>query len=585
MNILFFIPARCGSKQIKHKNIYPLCGIPLISFSIMAIRRALPFFKKFEKKIIVSTDCNKIAKISKIWGIEVPFLRPKSISGDNADVLDAIFYTAERLERENNFKTELVILIQPTSPLVEPKDIINAFHLYLKNLKPIVSISQIKFPLFSIFNLKEGNLCIKKKIPHLRQAQKEKYYKPNGTIYISSLKDLKKWKSFYTKNTMGYLMDFENSIDIDYKEDLKIAKIMLEDKYKKERKEIEIAGNKIGEGNPLFFIAEAGVNHNGKLEIAKKLVDVAVEAGAEAVKFQTFKAQKVIGKGAKKADYQIKTTDPNESQLEMLKKLELSQKDFIELKEYCDKRKIIFLSTPFDLESLEFLQRLNVPAFKVGSGDLNNYFLLKEIAKKKKPLILSTGMAYYYEIFDSLALLENLGIKDVALLHCITNYPAMEEEANLNVIKNLKYIFRKPVGFSDHTLGDGVAIASLGLQPCIIEKHFTLDKNMEGPDHKASLSPEELKNLIKKIRNLRFCFGSGEKILSKEEEKNRKIVRRSLFAKSFIPKGTIIKEEQLESLRPGNGISPMEIEKVLGKRTKFDIESGIMIKFKHFKGA
>lgn len=583
MNILFFIPARCGSKGIKDKNIYPLYGIPLISYSIMAIRKALPFFKKFENKIFVSTDCNKIAKISKDWGAEVPFLRSKNISQDKSDVIDAIFYSAKKLEKLN-FKPDIIILIQPTSPLIEAYHIKQAFKLFKDKKKPIISITELEIPISWIFNLKGKNLKINEKVLHLRQKQRQKYYRPNGAIYISSLEDLKEYKSFYTEKTLGYLMDYENSIDIDSKEDLLIAEKILEYRLKKEKKrKVEILGRKIEEGKDIFFIAEAGVNHNGKLEIAKKLVDLAKEAGADAVKFQTFKTEKLVSSLSKKADYQLATTNPEESQFDMLKKLELLEKEFIELKEYCDKREIIFLSTPFDLESLEFLERLKVPAFKIGSGDLNNYFLLKEVAKKGKPIILSTGMAYFYEIFNSLELLNKYGNDKIVLLHCITNYPAKAEEANLNVIRNLKFIFRKPVGFSDHTLGEEVALQSLAFQPCIIEKHFTINKNMEGPDHKASLSPEELKSLINKLKNLRFSFGNGEKKLSKEEEKNRKIVRRSLFAKSFIPKGTIIKEEYLEALRPGNGMSPMEVEKILGKKTKFDIKKGEMIKLEYIE--
>lgn len=550
----------------------------------MAIRQALPFFKNFENKIFVSTDCNKIAKIAKEWGAEVPFLRLKNISQDKSNVTDAIFYSTEKLEKLN-FKADTIILIQPTSPLVEASHIKQAFKLFKDEKKPVISITELEIPISWIFNLKGKKLKTSEKVIHLRQKQRQKYYRPNGAIYISSLEDLKKYKSFYTEKTIGYLMDYENSIDIDYKEDLIIAEKILEYRWEKQRKkEIQILGRKIGEGRDLFFIAEAGINHNGKIEIAKKLVDLAKEAGADAVKFQTFKAEKVVSIFAKKADYQLATTNPQESQFDMIKKLELSEEEFIELKEYCDKREIIFLSTPFDIESLEFLDKLNIPAFKIGSGDLNNYFLLKEVAKKGKPIILSTGMSYFVEIFNSLELLNRYGNDNIVLLHCITNYPAKAEEANLKVIRNLKFIFRKPVGFSDHTLGEEVALQSLVFQPCIIEKHFTLDKNMEGPDHKASLSPEELKSLIAKLKNLRFSFGDGEKKLSKEEEKNRKIVRRSLFAKSFIPKGTIIKEEHLEALRPGGGISTMEIEKILGKKAKSDIKKGQMLYLNYIEG-
>ncbi len=584
MNILFFIPAKGNSKGIERKNIFPLCGLPLISFSIMALRKSLRFFDKFEKKFIVSTDSKEISKVALEWGAEVPFLRPKELAQDKSDIIDAIFYTVDKLKEDFKFKTDIVFLVQPTSPLIEPIDIKKAFDLFFKYRKPLVSISEFEHPISWLFGLKDNKLIINKKVKHFRQAQKEKFYRPNGAIYIAKINDLKKYKSFYSKETMGYIMENENSIDIDFPLDLKFAEKILECKYKNQIKSIKIGNKRVAPQNSVFVIAEAGVNHNGNLEIAKKLVERAKEAGADAIKFQTFKAENVISKDAPKANYQLKSTDKKESQLEMVKNLELSYGDFKNLKEYCDKLGIIFLSTPFDLESVEFLENLKVPAFKIGSGDLTNYFLLKEIAKKKKPLILSTGMAYPYEIFNTLELLENSGAKDIAILHCTTEYPAKVDEVNLKVIRNLGLVFKKIVGFSDHTIGFESALGSVGYGASIIEKHFTLDKNMEGPDHKASLEPEELKDLISMIRNLEKSIGDGIKKPTTSEEKNIKIVRRSLFSKEFIRKGTVIEEKHLEALRPGDGISPMEIKKILGKKVRYDIFKGKKIRFEDLEG-
>lgn len=580
MNILFLVPARSGSKGIPNKNLVNLAGCPLLAFSIMAIRKALISIKNLNTKIIVSTDSKKIAEVAKFWGAEVPFLRPEELANDKSDIIDTILYTVKELKLRKIFEPDIIFLIQPTSPLIEAKNILEALNLFLETKKPVISIAELEIPINWIFCLKDNKLEINKKVAHFRQKQKEKYYRPNGAIYISSIEDLKKNKSFYAENTISYFMEYYQSIDIDYPEDLEVAQQMLEYRNKLNLKEIKIGNKKIGKNNPVFFIAEAGVNHNGNLEIAKKLIDIAVDSGANCIKFQTFKAENLLSKNAKKADYQLKTTPVNETQYEMIKKLELSEADFIEVKNYCDKRKIMFLSTPFDLESFEFLKKLNVDAFKVSSGDLTNYFLIKEIAKTKKPVILSTGMSYLYEVYNAINLIEEMGNEKIAILHCLTEYPAPVEELNLSVIRNMKLVFNYPVGFSDHTEGELASIASIPFGVSIIEKHFTLDKNLPGPDHKASLDPEELKNLIKNIRKVENSIGNGIKNPAKSEMKNRKLVRRSLFSKCEIKKGVVIEENFFEALRPGNGISPMEIKKLTGKKTKRLLKIGDIIKFK-----
>ena len=258
---------------------------------------------------------------------------------------------------------------------------------------------------------------------------------------------------------------------------------------------IKISNKLIGEDEPCFIIAEAGVNHNGDINLAKKLIDIASNAGADAVKFQTFKAEKLVLQDTDKAEYQMKSTGSEESQYHMLKKLELTESDFEELKTYAEKKNIIFLSTPFDNESVDFLDNIGVPLFKIASGEITNLPLLQHIAKKNKPVILSTGMATLGEIEEALYTLLNEGLRDIIILHCITSYPAKAEEANLNVIKTLRSCFKLPVGLSDHTLGINISLAARVLGACVIEKHFTLDNKLPGPDHGASLDPEELRAL------------------------------------------------------------------------------------------
>ncbi|KHD15805.1 N-acetylneuraminate synthase [Clostridium butyricum] len=327
----------------------------------------------------------------------------------------------------------------------------------------------------------------------------------------------------------------------------------------------------------VFVIAEAGVNHNGSYELAKKLVDVAVEAEADAVKFQTFISEKCICKNASKAVYQNETTNIDESQLEMVKKLELSFEEFYNLKKYCDSKNIMFLSTPFDNDSIEFLDSMEISIFKIPSGEITNYPYLKKIALLKKKVILSTGMSTLQEIRNAVKVLRDTGTSDISILHCNTEYPTPIEDVNLNVINTLKEEFKLNVGYSDHTLGIEIPIAAAAIGADVIEKHFTLNRNMQGPDHKASLEPEELKNMIKSIRNIEKAMGSGKKEVSKSEAKNLNIARKSIVANCLIKKGEIFSESNLTCKRPGNGISPMRWNEIIGKAAERDFNEDELI--------
>ncbi len=322
-----------------------------------------------------------------------------------------------------------------------------------------------------------------------------------------------------------------------------------------------------------FIIAEAGVNHNGDIKLAKKLIDVAVEAGADAVKFQTFKAEEVVSEYAPMAEYQKKNTGKEESQLDMVKKLELTYEDFKELKNYCDEKGIMFLSTPFDIDSARFLKDLGLELFKIPSGEITNYPLLKEIGSYRKKIVLSTGMADLGEIEDALDVLIKNGTKreDITVLQCNTEYPTPFKDVNLKAMLTIKEAFKVNVGYSDHTLGIEVPIAAVALGATVIEKHFTLDKNLPGPDHKASLEPHELKEMIKAIRNIEKALGNGIKKPSKSEKKNINIARKSIVARRNIKKGETLTEENLTTKRPGNGISPMQWNKIIGKKAYKDI--------------
>ena len=316
--------------------------------------------------------------------------------------------------------------------------------------------------------------------------------------------------------------------------------------------------------NKVFIIAEAGVNHNGSLKLAKKMVEKAVEAKVDAIKFQTFIAKNLVSRNTEKANYQKLNTNNKESQLEMIKKLELSFEQFIELKRYCDEMRIKFLSTPFDLESIEFLKKLGMKVWKVPSGEITNLPYLRKIAEVADEIILSTGMSDLDEISKAVEILKKEN-KKISILHCNTEYPTPMEDVNLRAMELLKEKFNVEVGYSDHTLGIEVPIAAVALGAKIIEKHFTLDKNMEGPDHKASLEPEELKKMVTGIRNIEKALGKKQKEVTESEKKNKDIARKSIVAKKNIKKGEIFTEESLTVKRPGNGISPMQWDEVIGK--------------------
>lgn len=328
----------------------------------------------------------------------------------------------------------------------------------------------------------------------------------------------------------------------------------------------------------VFIIAEAGVNHNGSLKRAKEMVIKAREAGADAIKFQTFKSEKLVSTFAEKAAYQIENTgSADESQLEMVKKLELSFDDFRELQAFSKEKGIQFLSTPFDLESIDFLNQLEMPFWKLPSGEVTNYPYLVKIAQTHKEIVMSTGMCTLDEISEALAVLRENDAGKIALLHCNTEYPTPMEDVNLKAMETLRKAFDAPVGYSDHTKGIEVPIAAVAIGATIIEKHFTLDRNMEGPDHKASLEPSELKAMVQAIRNIEKAIGTGDKKPTPSEIKNMAIARKSIVANQAIKKGEIFTEKNITTKRPGTGISPMKWRQVLGQKATRDFTEDELI--------
>ena len=332
------------------------------------------------------------------------------------------------------------------------------------------------------------------------------------------------------------------------------------------KKTIRVGKYLVGSGQPCFIIAEGGINHNGKMGHAKRLIDAAINANANAIKFQTFLIDRIVSKWLSPQTYKI------------IKKYELSADEFEELHDYSKSNGIIFSSTPFDISSCDLLAKLHVPFYKIGSGDLDNIPLIIHASKKKKPIFLSTGMSKNKEITEALDSIHPF-TNEVVLLHCTSLYPARYDEVNLNIIPTLQKNFQIPIGYSDHTLGNEVSVAAICFGACVVEKHLTLDNKMEGPDHKTSLNPIDFKEMVKAIRNIEESFGSSLKKVLPREQTTRNLARRSIITVRDIPRGKIIDNGDIDILRPSGGIKPKYLNKVLGKKAKTRIPRGKMLKW------
>lgn len=334
---------------------------------------------------------------------------------------------------------------------------------------------------------------------------------------------------------------------------------------------VTVGGRRIGQGEPCFIVAEAGVNHNGDLTLARQLVVAAAEAGADAVKFQAFHADEVASPEAPKAGYQIRATSHHESQLEMLRTLELGADALAELKALAEEHELVFLASAFDEQSTDALDRLGVAAFKIASGEITNHPLLAAIGARGRPVILSSGASDLEETKAAIDVLRHAGAPEVVVLHCTTAYPAAAEEANLRALETLRDRLEVPVGYSDHTEGDETALAAVALGACVLEKHFTLDRALAGPDHSTSVEPGDLAQLVRRVRRVEAALGDGVKRPGATERSNAAAVRRSLAAAGDIPAGSVLTPAMLTALRPGTGISPTRIDEVIGRRLRRDI--------------
>lgn len=341
--------------------------------------------------------------------------------------------------------------------------------------------------------------------------------------------------------------------------------------------QFKIAGHPVGAGCSCFIIAEAGVNHNGDLAMAHRLIDVAADAGVDAIKFQTFRTELVVSEAAPKAAYQESNTGEGGTQADMIRKLELPFEDFLALKIHAEERGLVFMSTPFDAASADYLAGIGMAAFKVPSGEITNHPLLRRIASHRLPVILSTGMSWLGEVEQAVSILRAAGVEDIAILHCTSNYPTDPAEVNLRAMDTLATVFKVPVGYSDHTLGIEIPLAAVARGATIIEKHITLDCSLPGPDHLASLDPAGLVALVAGIRKVEVALGDGVKRPQPGEENVRSVARRSLFLALPVQKGSVLREDDLIALRPAGGLRPDQMELVVGRHAARDLPAGAQL--------
>ncbi len=575
--ITILVIARGGSKGVPRKNLALVGGIPLVGHSVLTAKAAFRL-SGLQGRVIISTDDPEIAQVAREWGAETPFLRPADLAGDSTAVIDVVLHAI----REMHLSEGSLVLIQPTTPLTDAEDLAAAIQLHIKRNASVISVTHLEHPV-------EWNYCLNdqqelspflKTAPVVRRQDASGCVRLNGGFYIASIACLIRNRSFFSQPTLGWLVSNERSVDIDCSLDLDFARFLVS---RETAPPIEIEGRSIGQDQPCFIIAEAGVNHNGERDMALRLIDAAAEAGVDAVKFQTFSAKRLASRYAPKAEYQRNVTDASETQLEMLQRLELSQSDHLALIAHARTRGIIFLSSPFDESSADFLERLGVPAYKIPSGEITNLPFLAHVARKGMPLIVSTGMSDMREVDTAVRVIQRSGNPPLALLHCVSNYPAQPCDINLRAMKTMRDAYHVPVGYSDHAEGNAIALASIAIGASIIEKHFTLDRSLPGPDHRASIEPDELRDLVRCIRDIERSLGDGRKVPAPSEMETAQVARKSLFAATFIPCGSMMTEQTIVARRPGCGISPQEWVRVIGLRTRIDIREGDMLNWEMFE--
>lgn len=574
---LFLIPARGGSKGLPGKNLAQVGGIPLVGRTARAATRAATVLSG-DWRIVCSTDDDEIARVARLWGAEVPFVRPARLSTDAARSVDVVYQALDALG--GSFDT--VVLLQPTSPFAAAEDIVDAVRLHWATRECVVSVCRAEHPVEWLVRLTPSGLVDPDVASRSERRQDaNESWRINGAIYVATPTSLRKQDGFIGHGTRGFEMPADRSIDVDSIHDLHVAQAVASFR---EVPAFDLGGRLVGPGHPCFVIAEAGVNHNGDLETARRLVDAAADAGADAVKFQTWITEKICRRGAPKAEYQRRGGLGETDQFAMLKRLELPFDWHPELKARAESRGLVFLSTPDDIESAEFLCTLGVGVLKVGSAELTNLPYLTRLARLGKPLIISTGMGSLEGVARAVDAAHSGAAPAVALLHCVSAYPAPEAEMNLRAITTLQTAFDVPIGLSDHTAGHTSAVMGVALGICILEKHLTMDRTMPGPDHAASADPTEFAEMVRTVRRAEAMLGTGVKTIMASERDTARSVERTLVYALSLASGHRVSEEDFEALRCGErGLPPEAAAQIRGKALVRAVERGKVVDVADFQ--
>jgi N,N'-diacetyllegionaminate synthase len=579
MRILGLVTARGGSKGFPRKNIAHLAGRPLVAWAHHALSGLRS--KHPELVLRLSTDDPAIAAA---WpeADRPADLRPSHLATDEATSWSVIEYELDRAAAAGE-PLDGVLLLQPTSPLITAEDLEALWQRFMGGAASVIGVTPLDHPIHWSQHLDDDGI-LTPALPDASDARRQNLrvaHRPVG-CYIASSAFLREHRAFAVPSrTRGVVVPASRAVDVDHAVDLDIARIHLARSSREHA--FTLGGKRIGAGAPCFIIAEAGVNHNGDPDLARRLIHAAARAGADAVKFQTFSADRLVTRQARKAAYQSANTGGQESQYEMLKRLELPTKALADLKRETDSLGLVFLSSPFDPQSVQELLDLGVEGFKLGSGELTTPAMIEALAAAQKPLILSTGMCTLDEVEEVALHLKRLGDPPVAWLHCVSSYPAPPEHANLRAMESLRLAVGGPVGMSDHSMGWEVSIAAVALGACLLEKHLTLSRAMPGPDHTASLEPDELTAMVAQIRRVESAMGDGVKRPMPSELDTRQVARKSVVAARSLAPGATLREEDLVIKRPGSGIEPRAMPAIVGRVLVRAVEADEPITWEHLR--
>lgn len=524
--------------------------------------RQLVLYAGVDARIVVDTDDEATAAEALCHGAEVPFMREQEFAGADAMTIPTALRCLVRMD-ELGFRADSLVILQPTSPFRTRQHIETCWDRFESGALSLLSVRPAEVEIGAGLELDEEGRVWK-----LDVTVRGTPWSPSGCFYAFRRARLEETKAVVVPGeTLGVPTVDRSALDVDHPWQMDLAKAL--------------ATRDTVHSEPCRIIAEAGVNHNGDLDMALRLVDVAARAGADFVKFQTFDPKRLVSADARKADYQIANTGSDESQREMLEALTLPHEWHAILVDRCKEQGIGFMSTPFDEQSADFLVELGVGVIKIPSGEITNWPLLDHVAGTGIPIILSTGMSTLGEVMGAVERLRRGGASQLAVLHCVSNYPTAPEDSNLRAIDTLRSVLGVQSGWSDHTLGTHVAVAAVARGASIIEKHFTLDRELPGPDHAASLEPEELARLVSEIRAVEAALGNGIKLPRPSEERVAKIARKSLHATRDLDAGQLVEESDLEALRPGTGIRPSRREEIVGRTLRTSVAQGAMIEEGH----